>query len=150
MQTAPCRAAKALAGLGDGALTGVQGGGVDRQKAGRRGSGADARTPGEVGEPTARSGPAGSTAASGGWAGDALPDSPSPSRAPPHLRLPSQTRQLPTARSCSVQLLPEVARLPPRGTAGRPAPGSRGLAGAEPRDGCVATRAWRPGCARAQ
>ncbi|XP_052608795.1 uncharacterized protein LOC128119448 [Peromyscus californicus insignis] len=95
MQTVLRLAAKARAGLRDGALTGVLGrrrgpakgrpAGVGGRPAGVGGGRPDPR---EVGEPRARSGPAGSTAASEGWPGDALPDSPSPSRVPPHLRLP--------------------------------------------------------------
>lgn len=118
----PCLSVSAHAGLKDGAHTGVlrrphgPAGDTDRPAA----VGADACTQGGG---RAHS-PLGAPRHHGGHrrAGPVRParlSLPVPSPFSP--TGPFQTRQPPTAPSCSVQLLPEAVRLPPRGTAGRPA-----------------------------
>lgn len=109
-----CLAAKARAGLKDAALPGVLGrrhGTADDRPAGVGGGRLDPR---EVGEPTACTGQqAAWRPATRGPGAPRLtaPSQPIPSPFSPAGPFP--TRQPPTSRSCSLQLLPEVVRPPP-------------------------------------
>lgn len=105
--------------------------------------------PGRWTSPQPARGPPGSTAAIGGRAGGALPDRPSPSRVPSHLRVPSRqdSHQPHRAAASNYCRKPSTSRrgpqldAPPRRPTDWPA---------QSHVICVATRTRRPLCAHAQ